>query len=486
MNELLKLSALELARAIGRGEVTAGEAVEASLAAIEAREGRLNAFVSVEGQRALERAQGLGPGTGLLAGVPYALKDNLCTRGVRTTCASRMLEHFVPPYTAHAAQQLERAGGICMGKTNMDEFAMGSTSETSFFGPVGNPWSGEHSPGGSSGGSAAAVASGEVWYALGTDTGGSVRQPAACCGLTGLKPTYGTVSRYGLVAYAPAFDQIGPICRTAEDCGAVLELIRGRDGRDSTSLDREYPGLLRGLTGRVRGLRVGVDTGVDRLADGRVRECILSVARWLRDEGAAVERCALPLPDRALAAYYVMACAQASAELARYDGVRLGPEAGEGTAEERMARSRSLGFGSEVKRRILLGTYALSRGYYDQYYRRALGAQEQLRRDYARLFEDFDLLLLPVMPGTAPRLGESLDDPTQMYRADRYTVSANLTGLPALTMPCGLVDGLPVGVQLMAPAFAEGRLLDAACGWQRDTLWHRCRPDCFGVGGEGL
>ena len=488
VNELLSLSALELSRALKRGELSAVEAVEASARAISAREEQVNAFITTTVERAAEQAKTYNGAAGLLAGVPYALKDNICTRGIATTCASSMLETFVPPYDAHVAQRLEQAGGILMGKTNMDEFAMGSTSETSCFGPVGNPWDLTRTPGGSSGGSAAAVASGEVWYALGTDTGGSVRQPASCCGLTGLKPTYGTVSRYGLVAYAAGFDQVGPLCRTAEDCAAVLDAIRGHDERDSTSCPGPYPSLLQGLDGDLRGLRVGLPEAcfASPLSD-RVRKCVLEAAEGLEARGAVVEYCALPELEQAVAAYYVLACAQASSDLGRYDGVRFGLGAQRGQKlEERMTDSRSRGFGQEVKRRILLGTYVLSRGYYDRYYKKAQLAQERLKGAFGRLFERYDLLLTPVMPDVAPALGTSLGDPARMYLSDIYTVCANLTGLPALSMPCGLVDGLPVGAQLMAPAMGESLLLNAAYAWQQDTQWHRCRPECFGVGGDRI
>ena len=486
MNDLLTLSAVELARAIKRGEVTALEAVQASLAVMDVQNG-LNAFITNTAEQAMKQAKAYDGTGGPLAGVPYALKDNICTCGTATTCASRMLEHFVPPYSAHAACQLERAGGVLAGKTNLDEFAMGSTSETSYFGPVHNPWRTDCTPGGSSGGSAAAVASGQVWYALGSDTGGSVRQPAACCGLTGLKPTYGSVSRYGLVAYASSFDQIGPMCRTAEDCAAVLDVIRGYDARDSTSANIAYPSLLQGLDADVRGLRVGLpEQWFEPPLRESVGRLVLQVAQSLRERGAVVEGCRLPRLEQALAAYYVMACAQASSNLARYDGVRCGLRAEQGiSVEERMKDSRSRGFGREVKRRILLGTFVLSEGYYDQYYKKALEAQRQLKAGLDELFQHFDLLLTPVMPDVAPPLGKSLDDPASMYRGDLYTVCANLAGIPALSMPCGMIDGLPVGAQLMAPAFGEGRLLNAAHAWQLDTQWHRLRPKCFGVGGDG-
>ena len=376
---------------------------------------------------------------------------------------------------------------MCVGKTNMDEFGMGSTCETSAFGPVTNPWLPDRVAGGSSGGSAAAVARGACWFALGSDTGGSVRLPAAWCGLTGIKPTYGTVSRYGLVAYASSFDQIGPLCRDAADCAAVLDVIQGHDSRDSTSLSGSYGHLLNGLSGDIRGLRVGMPVQCfGQGLDDEVRRGVLGVADVLRERGAVVEECQLPALEYAVSAYYVMACAQASSNLARYDGVRYGWRApGCERLEELYKQSRTRGFGSEVKRRILLGTFVLAAGYYDAYYKKALAACEKVKKDFARLFNSYDLLLTPVAPGPAPGLGESLSDPARMYLGDIYTVCANLAGLPALSMPCGFhYDGLPMGAQLIGPAFGEDRLLNAAHACQMETDWHRRHPTCFGRGGD--
>lgn len=489
MNEILSMTALELGAAIKKGEVTCREAVQASLDVIRARQERLNTFITVIGRQALERAAGLEgkQNGGPLFGVPGAVKDNLCTQGLRTTCASLMLERYVPPYNAKAIDLLDEAGTVLMGKLNMDEFAMGSTSETSCFGPVKNPWDLSAVPGGSSGGAAAAVAAGEVWFALGSDTGGSVRQPAAWCGVTGIKPTYGTVSRYGLVAYASSFDQVGAICRDAADCAAVLDAIQRHDDRDSTSLPGEYGGLLAGLDGDIRGMKIGLPVQFfgDEL-DAQVRSRVLAAARVLRDRGAQVEECCLPAADYALAAYYVIACAEASSNLARYDGVRYGKRhPGNVGLEELYLRSRTEGFGAEVKRRILLGTFVLSEGHYEAYYAKALAAKKMVEQGFANLFSTYDLLLAPVTPGLAPGLGESLERPANMYRADCYTVCANLARLPAMSVPCGQSEGgMPVGMQLIGPAFGEQKLLNAAHAIQQETDWHKHRPPCFGMGGD--
>ena len=491
MDEILNMTALELSAAIKKGDVTCREAAQAALDAVRARDGQLNAFTCVTQQQALERAAALEKtgGGGPLFGVPGAVKDNICTRGIPTTCASRILEHYVPPYNAGVIDRLDEAGTVLLGKLNMDEFAMGSTSETSCFGPVKNPWDLSRVPGGSSGGAAAAVAAGEVWFALGTDTGGSVRQPAAWCGVTGIKPTYGTVSRYGLVAYASSFDQVGAICRDAADCAAVLDAIQGHDPRDSTGLPGEYGGLLAGLNGDARGMKIGmpVQWFGDEL-DERVRRRVMDAVRALRDAGAQVETCCLPAADYALAAYYVIACAEASSNLARYDGIRYGKRCVEYTnLEELYLHSRSEGFGAEAKRRILLGTFVLSEGHYNAYYTKALTAKERVKQNFRELFFDYDLLLSPVTAGFAPELGRSLEHPARMYEADSYTVCANLAGFPALSMPCGHDEcGLPVGVQLIGPAFGEQKLLNAAHAVQRETDWHRRRPPCFGTGGEGV
>jgi len=486
MNGLLDLTALELGAAIRAGEVTVPEAVRAALAVF----GSGNAFITLDAQRAVDRAEELQRqvkgARSPVFGVPMALKDNICTAGLPTTCASVMLKGFYSPYDASVTELLRSAGTVCIGKTNMDEFGMGSTCETSAFGPVLNPWSPDRAAGGSSGGSAAAVARGGCWFALGSDTGGSVRLPAAWCGLTGIKPTYGTVSRYGLVAYASSFDQIGPICRDAADCAAVLDEIQGRDLRDSTSLPGDYGHLLNGLTGDIRGMRVGLP--VQCFGDGlddEVGKKVLAVADVLRERGAVVEECQLPGLEYAVSAYYVMACAQASSNLARYDGVRYGGrEENCESLEELYVSSRTRGFGSEVKRRILLGTFVLSAGYYDAYYKKALSACGKIKNEFKALFERYDLLLTPVAPGPAPKLRESLNDPARMYLGDIYTVCANLAGLPALSMPCGMHScGVPVGAQLIGPAFGEERILNVAYAYQQETDYHRKHPGCFGKGG---
>ena len=432
MQEIMKLTALQLGAAIRRGEVSPTEAVKAALERIEETAGD-NAFTEITAERALERAAwaekelAAGRLAGPLAGVPMALKDNICTRGVSTTCASRILAGFRPPYDATLVERLEGAGAVSLGKLNMDEFAMGSTSETSFLGPVRNPWDRERVPGGSSGGAAAAVAARSSWYAIGSDTGGSIRQPAAFCGVTGIKPTYGTVSRYGLIAYASSLDQMGPLARDAADCAAVLDLVMGRDPRDGTSLDVPAGGLLAALTGDVRGLRIGLP-----------RECF--------GEGL----------DSA-----VRACVLAAADVLR----------------ELYQQTRTEGFGPEVRWRILLGTFVLSSGYYDAYYLKALRAKGMIKRAFDEAFCQCDVMLTPTAPAAAPRLGESLSDPLRMYLSDIDTVPVNLAGLPGLSMPCGFDEtGLPVGAQLIGPPLGEKNVLNAAHAFQMETDWHTRAP----------
>lgn len=481
--ELTKLTALELGGAIKRGEVSVREAAEAALAAIAARNGALNAYITVTGERALDRAQALQAGAGTarspLYGVPMALKDNICTRGVKTSCASKILGDFAPPYDAAVVDRLREAGAVSLGKLNMDEFAMGSTSETSFYGPVRSPWDLERVPGGSSGGGAAAVAAGMGWYAIGSDTGGSIRQPAAHCGVTGIKPTYGTVSRYGLIAYASSLDQIGPLCRDAADCAAVLDAVMARDPRDATSLDGDYGRLLEGLTGDIRGVKIGLPGECFGAGlDGEVRDAVLGVAQVLKDRGAEVVELSFPVLEYAVPAYYIIAAAEASSNLARFDGVKYGWRAQEYDGLEDLYRkTRTQGFGAEVKRRILLGAFVLSSGYYDAYYKKALQVKAAIKDAFDQAFRRCDLLLTPAAPATAPRLGDSLGDPLRMYLSDIYTVSVNLAGLPGLSMPCGFDSrGLPIGAQLIAPHFGEGRLLNAAHAFQLDTDHHRRAP----------
>ena len=477
---LTHLTALELGRAIAAGDVTIPQAAQAALEEITRRDQRLNSCITVLTEQAMERAEvlqkGLKPGLSPLYGVPLLLKDNLCTQGIKTTCGSRLLEGYMPPYDATVVEKVQNAGGVCLGKGNLDEFAMGSTTETSYFGPTRNPWDESRVPGGSSGGCAAGVAAGFAWYALGSDTGGSIRQPAGYCGLTGLKPTYGTVSRYGLVAYASSLDQVGPLCRDAADCAAVLDLIQGKDRRDSTTVDGNYGGLLASLNGDIRGLRVGLPVecfgeGLDPCVAQRVQE----VAKVLQHRGAILTEVSIPELKQVIPAYYVLASAEASSNLARYDGVKYGFRAeGYKTLTQMYENTRSQGFGKEAKLRILLGTFVLSAGYYEAYYKKALAVKEQVKRGLERAFAACDVLLTPVTPNTAPKLGESLRDPMKMYLSDLYTVPANLAGLPALSMPCGVDgQGLPVGAQLMGPRFGEQVLLNTAYAYQQETDHHK-------------
>lgn len=479
MNEILNLTALQLGRAIRNGEVSVPEVTRAALDT--AQQDKHNSFITLNPEQAMARAEGLQQciheAESPLYGVPVALKDNICTRGIKTSCASKILGDFTPPYSASVVELLANAGTVSIGKTNMDEFAMGSTSETSFYGPVTNPWDSTRSPGGSSGGSAAAVASGIVSFALGSDTGGSVRQPAAHCGLTGIKPTYGTVSRYGLIAYASSLDQIGPLCKDAADCAAVLDTIQMYDRHDGTSLQGQYGNLLNILNGDVRDLKIGLP--VECFGDGlnpEIRSAVRATADVLRSRGATVKECSLSAFSYSVPTYYIIACAEASSNLARYDGVKYGLRAKEYIdLNDMYCKTRTEGFGSETKRRILLGTFVLSAGYYDAYYKKALQAKGMIQSAFQTAFQAYDLLLTPVSPTTAPKLN-SLTDPLQMYLGDVYTVGANLAGLPALSMPCGFdSEGLPIGAQLIAPHFGEGSALNAAHAFQLDTDYHKRR-----------
>lgn len=478
-------TAVELGRLLRSGALSVREVTEAALSAIAARQPENNAFITVLADEALARAEEVqrrlsaGEDLGPLAGVPAAIKDNICTRGVRTTCASKILGDFCPPYQATVMERLEQAGMVNLGKLNMDEFAMGSTTETSFYGPTKNPWDPGRVPGGSSGGAAAAVAAGECWYAMGSDTGGSIRQPASYCGVTGMKPTYGAVSRYGLIAYASSLDQIGPLARSAEDCAAILDAVMGKDPRDGTSLDIPCGHLLENLTDDLTGMRIGLP--VDCFGEGldpEVRAQVLAVADVLKGRGAAVEELRLPVMEYVVPAYYIIAAAEASSNLSRFDGVKYGWRAeGYENLYDLYCKTRTEGFGSEVKRRILLGAFVLSSGYYDAFYQKALQVKRVIKDAFDDAFSRCGLLLMPVAPTTAPRLGESLSDPLKMYLSDIYTVSVNLAGLPGLSMPCGFDrHGLPIGAQLVGPALGEQRILNAAYAFQRDTEYHQQRP----------
>lgn len=473
---LMSLTAVELGRKIKEKEVTVEEAVTAALDAIEKREAQVHSFVTVDREGALKRAKEVqakinaGELTGPLAGVPVAIKDNMCTKGLLTTCSSKILYNFVPTYTAEAVLNLEKAGAVILGKTNMDEFAMGSTTETSAYGVTKNPWNTGHVPGGSSGGSCAAVAAEECSYALGSDTGGSIRQPSSFCGVTGIKPTYGTVSRYGLIAYGSSLDQIGPIAKDVTDCATILEAIASHDVKDSTSVQREDYDFTSALVDDVRGMKIGIPR--DYFGDGldpEVKAAVLGAAKKLEEKGAIVEEFDLSLVEYAIPAYYVIACAEASSNLARFDGVKYGYRTEQYDGLHNMyKKTRSEGFGAEAKRRIMLGSFVLSSGYYDAYYLKALRTKTLIKQAFDKAFEKYDVILGPAAPTTAPKLGESLSDPLKMYLGDIYTISVNLAGLPGITLPCGTdQNGLPIGLQLIGDCFAEKKIIRAAYTYEQ-------------------
>lgn len=451
-------------------KASAVEISTAFLERIEAVEDRVGAYITITKEEALARAAELdkqlaaGEELGALAGVPVAVKDNICTKGLPTTCASKMLHNFVPPYNATVAEKLHQAGAVVTGKTNMDEFAMGSSCENSYFQKTHNPRDLERVPGGSSGGSAAAVAAGEAPLSLGSDTGGSIRQPAALCGVVGLKPTYGAVSRYGLVAFASSLDQIGPFARTVDDAALLFDVIKGRDAHDATSSRREQPLVEGTLTGAVKGLRVGIPQEYfGEGVDDAVKAKVMDTAKALEKTGAVLTTVSLPATEYALPTYYILACAEASSNLARFDGVKYGFRAEQyDDLLSLYENSRSEGFGDEVKRRIMLGTFVLSSGYYDAYYHKAKLTQNLIRSEYAKAFEDCDVILTPTSPVTAFKLGERTADPLQMYAADICTVPVNIAGLPAVSLPCGELNGLPVGLQLIGRKFDEQTILNAA------------------------
>lgn len=474
--DILDMTAVSLGVAIKNKEVTVREAVKAALDRIGEKEKEYHCFVTVDGEGALEKADkvqkkiGEGHLTGPLAGVPVAVKDNMCTEGLLTTCSSKILGNFIPAFSSEAVRNLQKAGAVLLGKTNMDEFAMGSTTETSAFGATKNPWNPAYVPGGSSGGSAAAVAAGECFYALGSDTGGSIRQPASFCGVVGLKPTYGTVSRYGLIAYGSSLDQIGPLCKDVTDCAAVMEVIASHDPKDSTSIERKDLDFTSALVDDVKGMRIGIPRDYfGEGLDGEVKKAVLAAAKVLEDKGAIVEEFDLSLVEYAIPAYYTIAAAEASSNLERFDGIKYGYRTKEYKGLHDMyKKTRSEGFGPEVKRRIMLGSFVLSSGYYDAYYLKALKVKTLIKKAFDQAFSDYDVILGPVAPTTAPMLGESLADPVKMYLGDIYTVSVNLAGLPGLSIPCGLdKKGLPIGLQLIGDCFNEKKLIRTAYAYEQ-------------------
>ena len=484
---LMQLTAVELGKKIKAGEVSVVEATEAALAAIEAKEEKVNSFVTVDREGALKQAEEVqkkidaGELTSPLAGVPVAIKDNMCTEGLLTTCSSKILGNFVPTFTSEAVLNLQKAGAVILGKTNMDEFAMGSTTETSAFGETKNPWNTEHVPGGSSGGSCAAVAAGECFYALGSDTGGSIRQPSSFCGVTGIKPTYGTVSRYGLIAYGSSLDQIGPVAKNVTDCATILETIASHDTKDSTSVERDDTDFTSALVDDVKGMKIGIPK--DYFGEGldtEVKDAVLAAAKKLEEKGAIVEEFELSLVEYAIPAYYVIACAEASSNLERFDGVKYGYRTKEYEGLHNMyKKTRSEGFGAEVKRRIMLGSFVLSSGYYDAYYLKALRTKALIKKEFNEAFSKYDVLLAPASPFTAPKIGESLKDPLAMYLGDIYTVAVNLCGLPGVTVPCGKDSkGLPIGIQMIGDCFMEKKILRAAHAYETSR-------GSFAVPGEG-
>lgn len=482
--DILAYSAVELAQAIKAGETTAVEAMKAVLDRIDASEESIHAYVTIDREAALAKAEAVqkqieaGELTGPLAGVPVAIKDNMCTEGVLTTCSSRILGNFIPTFTAEAVKNLEKAGAVMIGKTNMDEFAMGSTTETSAYGVTRNPWNTEHVPGGSSGGSAAAVAAEECFFALGSDTGGSIRQPASFCGVVGMKPTYGTVSRYGLIAYGSSLDQIGPLTKDVTDCAAVMEVIASHDTKDSTSIDRAAIGkdtdFTSALIEDVKGMKIGIPR--DYFGDGldsEVKEAVLAAARALEAKGAIVEEFDLSLVEYAIPTYYTIAAAEASSNLERFDGIKYGYRTSEYEGLHNMyKKTRSEGFGPEVKRRIMLGSFVLSSGYYDAYYLKALRTKALIKQAFDKAFEKYDVILGPAAPTTAPKLGQSLGDPIKMYLGDIYTISVNLAGLPGISLPCGKdKNGLPIGLQLIGNCFEEKKIIRAAYAFEQTRTY---------------
>lgn len=486
VDDLMKLTAVELGKKIKAGEVSAVDAAGACLDRIEKLDKDYNCFVTVDREGALAQAEEIqkkidaGELTGPLAGVPVAIKDNMCIEGMLTTCSSKILSNFVPTYTAEAVQLLREAGAVIIGKTNMDEFAMGSTTETSYYGITRNPWDTDRVPGGSSGGSAAAVAAEEIPYALGSDTGGSIRQPASFCGVTGIKPTYGRVSRYGLIAYGSSLDQIGPLAKDVTDCATILEIICQHDDKDSTSYAEAASDFTSALVDDVKGMKIGIPK--DYFAEGideDVKKNVLAAAKVLEEKGAIVEEFDLGMVEYAIPAYYIIASAEASSNLERFDGVKYGYRTESFTDLHNMyKKTRSEGFGAEVKRRIMLGSFVLSSGYYDAYYVKALKTKALIKKAFDDAFARYDVILGPVAPTTALKVGDSLSDPLKMYLGDIYTVSVNLAGLPGISLPCGYDrNGLPVGMQLLGQTFDEKSIIRAAYAFECSKPYKR--PDAL-------
>ena len=483
MAELYNLTITEARARLDAGEITSAALTEALLDRIAAVDNQVRAYLAISDDLAIEQARAAdarraqGASAGPLDGIPLAIKDVITTEGLTTTCGSKILENFVPPYDATAVARLKDAGAVLLGKTNCDEFAMGSSTERSAFFPTRNPWDLERVPGGSSGGSAAAVAASIALGSLGTDTGGSIRQPASLCGVTGLKPTYGRVPRYGLVAFGSSLDQIGPFAWTARDCALILGAIAGADPRDSSAAPQPVPDYAAALSGDVRGLRVGVpkEYFVEGMEAG-VEAAVRGALDVLRDNGAELVEVSLPHTKYALPAYYIIAPAEASANLARYDGVRYGVKQPGDSYWDELERTRGSGFGAEVRRRIMLGTYALSAGYYDAYYRRAQQVRTLIRRDFQQAFAQVDILAAPTAPTVAFKIGAKTDDPLAMYLEDVCTLPVNLAGMPGLVVPCGFSENLPVGLQLIGRPFDESTLLRAGDAYQRVTDWHTRRP----------
>jgi len=477
--ELYKLTAHELLEKLAKKDIASEEALLAIHKRIEETEPKVKAYVRLNKPGELKDNNELNKPSSFLKGIPVSIKDNICTEGYNTECCSKILEGFKPPYDATVIKKLKEAGAVILDKkTNMDEFAFGSSTENSFFGPTHNPWDLERVPGGSSGGSAAAVAADEAVWALGSDTGGSIRQPAAFCGVVGLKPTYGRVSRYGLIAFASSLDQIGPLTKDVRDCAILMNIIAGGDSYDSTSVDITLADYTKALVNDIKGIRMGIpkEYFIEGL-DPEVKSIVEEAIGKLKSLGAVSQEVSLPHTEYAVPVYYIIATAEASSNLARFDGVQYGLRIKEGNIIDMYKKTRDEGFGQEAKRRIILGTFALSHGYYDAYYLRALKVRTLIKQDFDRVFNDFDCIVTPTSPTAAFKIGEKVDDPLKMYLSDIYTISANLAGIPAISIPCGFTKkGLPVGLQILAKPFAEETLFRVAYAYEQNTEWHKMKP----------